>query len=95
MLACNTSTFRTNCPIFSNHIINIEKLDEYNYSTWASKIGLWLSGLGWATNPISIDAQICSVIKFNVHTSLKLIFCPHETVHQFGVRPVPFILNFS
>lgn len=44
---------------------------------------------------IKIDAQICSVIKFNVHTSLKLIFCPHETVHQFGVRPVPFILNFS
>jgi len=40
-----SSTSKTNSPIFSNYIISVKK-GRSNYSTWTSKIGLWLSGVG-------------------------------------------------
>jgi len=39
---------------------------------------------------IKIDAQLCSIIKSIIYSSLKPVFCPHKTC-EFGVRFVPFI----
>jgi len=88
-----TSTSRTNSPIFSNHIVRIEKMDGSNNSTWVFEIGLWLSGLGCKSRLtvttesvptkqhelwITIDAWLCNVIKSTIHTSLKPIFNLHK-----------------
>jgi len=77
-----------------------------NHLTWASRIGLYLSGLDCKSHLtttvesvtiehheqwIEIDGQLYSIIKSTLHTSLKPIFRLMRRVHQFRVRPVPFI----
>jgi len=72
----------------------IDKLDGTNYDTWASDIKLWLKSQGYvdhltqsvtniAENEVSlwlkIDAQLCFVLKFTIHLSLKQFFRVYET----------------
>ena len=85
--------------------ILFDKMNKSNYSTWTSKIRLWLSSLGYKSHLtimiesiptknweqwIKIDTQLSSVIKFIIHTS-NLVFLSMRCVHQFGVRPMPII----
>jgi len=66
--------------------------DGTNYDTWTSNIKLWIKSQGYvdhlirpsvAKNEVSrllkIDAQLCIVIKFTIHSSLKQIFRTYET----------------
>jgi len=54
MSSNNTSTSRIDSPIFSIRTVSIEKIDRSNYSTQASEIGLWLSGLGYKSHLTTI-----------------------------------------
>jgi len=51
-----TSTSRIDSPIFSDHMVSIYNIDRSNYSTWALKIKLWLSELGYKSHlPTSVQ----------------------------------------
>ena len=110
MSSNNTSTSKIDSPIFSIHIVSIEKIDGSNCSTQAFEIGLWLSGLGYKTHLttitefvptkhheewIKIDAQLCSVIESTIYTSLKPIFCPHETCASFWSEACAIYTNYT
>lgn len=80
--------------LLSNFTLSREKLDNSNYSTWASNILLWISGQGYKEHLTSIvdsipktecakwlklDAQLCSVIKSTIYPSIKPVFRPYAT----------------
>jgi len=87
------SALKTNSSILSNHIVSIEKMDGFNYSTWVCKIRLLLSGLEYKSllittveslpieereQWIKIDVPLCSVIKSIIHTLFKPFLCSYE-----------------
>ena len=80
--------------IYTNYVnvhLSFDKLDGTNYDTWASDIKLWLKNgyVDHLTHPnvaenevcrwLKIDAQLCIVIKFTIHSSLKQFFRIYET----------------
>ena len=79
---------------YLNVHLSIGKLDETNYDTRASDIKLWLKSQDYvdhltqcvhtitadeASCWLKIDAQLCIVIKSNIHSSFKQNFCVFET----------------
>ena len=75
----------------------IDKLDGTNYDTWASDIKLWLKSQYYvhhltqcvstvftyeAFRWLKIDAQLCIVIKYIIHSSLKQFFHVFKTCSE-------------
>jgi len=80
-----TLSSRIDFPIFSNHIVSIEKKNESNSSLWTSKFELWWSGLGYKYHlSTGLFLQIivndgCRLM-LNCIVLLNLLFTPHSNI---------------